>query len=129
MSEPAASHGHPSPYEQAKALASLGLTALEIKRKLMERGLDAESAGVLARTVGTQESELDIAAMAQEPLDPGGRGIPTDAVIGAIICLVGVVITVVTHAAAMERGGTYVIAYGAIIGGAIRVITGLSGRR
>ncbi len=47
--------------------------------------------------------------------------------IGGIICLVGIVITVVSYGAASgsSRGGRYVVAWGAILFGAIRFFKGL----
>ena len=48
-------------------------------------------------------------------------------VIGAILMTVGILITAGTYGSASESGGTYVIAYGPIVFGAIRIIRGLAG--
>jgi hypothetical protein len=48
-------------------------------------------------------------------------------VLGGIICAVGLIITVATYSAASEGGGSYVVAWGAIIFGAIRFFRGLAG--
>jgi hypothetical protein len=45
---------------------------------------------------------------------------------GGIICVVGIVITAGTYSAASGGGGSYVVAWGAIIFGAIRFFRGLS---
>jgi len=48
-------------------------------------------------------------------------------VIGGLICLVGIVVTVVSYSAASSssRGGSYVVAWGAILFGGIRFFKGL----
>lgn len=46
---------------------------------------------------------------------------------GALWCIGGIVITVVTYSAA-SGGGTYVVAWGAIIFGFIQFVKGLSNR-
>jgi len=48
-------------------------------------------------------------------------------IIGAILMTVGILITAATYGSASESGGTYIIAYGPIIFGAIRIIRGLAG--
>ena len=45
-------------------------------------------------------------------------------IIGALICIVGIVVTAVTYSAA-TGGGRYVVAWGAIIFGGFRFIRGL----
>lgn len=49
--------------------------------------------------------------------------------IGGLICIVGIVVTVVSYAMAAEGagGGRYVVAWGAVIFGAIRLIRGIVG--
>jgi hypothetical protein len=44
--------------------------------------------------------------------------------VGGIWCLVGVLITIITYAAAAD-GGTFVVAWGAILFGAIQFFKGL----
>ncbi len=48
-----------------------------------------------------------------------------DMLIGAVICIIGTVITVATLSAARSGGGTYVVAYGAILFGAFQFLRGL----
>jgi hypothetical protein len=45
--------------------------------------------------------------------------------LGLILLIVGIAITAVTHGQASRQGGTYVIAYGPMIWGAITMIRGL----
>jgi len=49
-----------------------------------------------------------------------------DIAFGAILLIVGIAITGITHNAASRDGGTYVIAYGPMIVGAIKILRGLS---
>jgi hypothetical protein len=45
---------------------------------------------------------------------------------GLVLLIVGILITAVTYDSASQQGGTYVIAYGPIVVGAIRLIRGLA---
>jgi hypothetical protein len=45
--------------------------------------------------------------------------------VGAIVCLLGIFFTVGTYTTAAESGGTYVVAYGAIVWGAMQFMRGL----
>ena len=45
--------------------------------------------------------------------------------IGAVVCVVGIVITAATYSAASSGGGHYVVAWGAIIFGAFQFLKGL----
>lgn len=49
-----------------------------------------------------------------------------DIAFGAILLIVGIAITGITHNAASRDGGTYVIAYGPMIVGAIKILRGLA---
>ena len=46
---------------------------------------------------------------------------------GILWCIGGTLVTAITYSAASERGGTYVIAYGAVVFGAIDFFRGLFG--
>jgi hypothetical protein len=48
-----------------------------------------------------------------------------DLVVGGLWFLGGIIVTVVTYSAASSGGGTYVVAYGAIIFGAVQFVRGL----
>lgn len=49
-----------------------------------------------------------------------------DLILGGIWCVGGIIVTAVSYSSASDGGGTYVVAYGAIIIGAIQFIRGLS---
>src|SRR5689334_17113521 len=53
-----------------------------------------------------------------------------DMLIGGVICLIGVVITVGSYsmASSSPKGGSYTIAWGAIVFGGIRFLKGMVGR-
>ncbi len=134
MSEPAAAvpPAEKSPYEQARSLAAAGLSTVEIKRRLVERGLDEESAGLLAQAVGPPPLKVDLGLedLREDASAPrsGWGALTSETMTGGFICLVGIGITVLTYAVAAESRGTYVIAYGAIIGGAVQFFRGLARR-
>lgn len=45
--------------------------------------------------------------------------------VGVLLLLVGIVVTAATYANASKSGGSYVVAYGAIIVGVIKIIRGV----
>jgi hypothetical protein len=49
-----------------------------------------------------------------------------DIVLGGLLLAGGIVVTWLTHDAASRGGGTYILAYGPIIGGIIKIVRGLS---
>jgi uncharacterized membrane protein len=49
-----------------------------------------------------------------------------DIVLGIILIVIGIAITVITHDHASQQGGTYIVAYGPIVFGAIRLFRGLA---
>jgi hypothetical protein len=121
-----------SPYDQAKELAERGLSAEDIKRRLMGRGLDADSAGVLAGTVGAQGTELDIASMTSTsgPRSSATRWNPENFVVGVLMCLGGVFFSMVSCSAQSGTGdgGKSWVEYGALIVAAACFVTGLARR-
>ncbi len=56
------------------------------------------------------------------PSERSGSG---DMALGAIICLVGIIITAASYSSA-SGGGTYVVAWGAIVFGAVRFFKGMA---
>lgn len=71
----------------------------------------------------TTDPDQVIAEAARAEQHASGSG---DLVFGAILLVVGIAITGITHDAASREGGTYVIAYGPMIVGAIKIIRGLA---
>jgi hypothetical protein len=49
-----------------------------------------------------------------------------DIVFGIILLVVGIAITAATYGSATRQGGTYIVAYGPIVVGAIKLIRGLA---
>lgn len=86
----------------------------EIKKGLMEKGLDDEQTSLIMQSV-THKVKESIKIYESETLT------------GGLICGVGLVITFVTYSAAIN-GGTYFIAWGAIIFGAVRLFKGMANR-
>lgn len=56
----------------------------------------------------------------------GGGGLNGDILFGIILIVIGVAITAITHESASREGGTYIVAYGPIIVGVIKLIRGLA---
>lgn len=53
-------------------------------------------------------------------------GVNGDIILGIILIVIGIAITVITHDHATKQGGTYVVAFGPIVVGVIRLIRGLA---
>jgi hypothetical protein len=53
-------------------------------------------------------------------------GVNGDIILGIILIVIGIAITAITHDHASKQGGTYVVAFGPIIVGVIRLFRGLA---
>lgn len=100
-------------YQHAADMMRQGKNRHKIIESLTQKGLDQESANVVVTNLENVRK--------QHAKSGAGR----DMAIGALICAVGVVITIVTYSAASAGGGRYVVAYGAIVVGAIQFLRGL----
>lgn len=87
-----------------------GTSNAEIVKGLMEKGLDEPHSALIVKTLESRAKEI-LAAHDKEIL------------YGGIICLVGLVVTIWTYTSTLN-GGTYFVAWGAIIFGAIRFFRG-----
>jgi hypothetical protein len=112
--EPAASTPEPSTeqivevvYRFAAELLGAGVAPDEVRRQLVAKGLDEETAAVVVARLA--------AARREEALRVGSRNM----LHGALWAVGGLVVTIVTMAAA-AGGGTYVVAWGAIVLGAVQ---------
>ena len=85
------------------------LSEEETKWRLVEKGLDEDSANIVVNNLTKQKKER-------------GR---KDMIFGALWCLGGIIVTAITYSSASESGGTYIIAWGAIVFGAIQFFKGL----
>lgn len=84
----------------------------ETKAALIENGLRAEDADVVIANLQNQYK--------QEKREAGNKNM----LYGALWCVGGLLVTILTYSAASD-GGTYVIAWGAVIFGAIQFFKGL----
>ncbi|MDB5311984.1 MAG: hypothetical protein JWO38_6186 [Gemmataceae bacterium] len=101
-------------------LARNGYPAEEIKRKLVESATDPESAREIVRNLGRRMSLGSDCPPANAPDD--GRS----EFYGGLWCVGGIVVTVGSFlAAATAGGGTYVVAWGAIVFGGIQFLRGM----
>lgn len=85
----------------------------EVKANLIEIGVDSESADTIISNLQAQ-----ISAVKKERANK-------DMIFGALWCIGGIIVTAVTYQAA-SGGGTYVVAWGAIIFGAVQFIKGVA---
>ena len=99
-------------YELAAEQMKNGASEQQIQSMLVEKGLDQESAATVVSNLTRIRSEA---------IREAGR---KNMVYGALWCIGGIVVTVVTYRAA-SSGGTYVVAWGAIVFGAIQFFRGL----
>lgn len=85
----------------------------EVKANLVEMGMDNESADTIINNLLAQ-----IEGVKKERANK-------DMIYGALWCIGGIIVTAVTYQAA-SGGGTYVVAWGAIIFGAVQFFKGLA---
>lgn len=115
----------PQPSQQEIARAVYGFAAdmmkkgvgrSAVEKALVEKGLTTETARSIVNNLFQMRSE----AIRQAAMK--------NMAIGAAICIIGIVVTVGTYSAASSSssGGSYVIAWGAIIFGAVRFFRGLT---
>ena len=84
----------------------------ETKAALIENGLRAEDADVVIANLQNQYK--------QEKREAGNKNM----LYGALWCVGGLLVTILTYSAASD-GGTYVVAWGAVIFGAIQFFKGM----
>ena len=99
-------------YEFAAGLMESGASEQEIQCALTDSGLDRESATIVASNLPRMWSEAIGAAAKREML------------YGALWCIGGTAVTVVTYSLA-SKGAPFIVAFGAIIFGAIQFFRGL----
>ena len=99
-------------YEFAAELMEGGASERQIQDALIENELDPESAVIVVSNLSRMRSEAIGAAGKKEML------------YGALWCIGGTAVTAVTYSLA-SKGGPFIIAFGAIIFGAIQFFRGL----
>jgi hypothetical protein len=100
-------------YRYAAELMKAGRPVAEIRLKLLEKGLNEESAVVVINSL--------VALRSRARVEAGRRNILR----GALWCVGGIVVTAGTYLLAAP-GETYIVAWGAIVFGAIQFIRGCS---
>ena len=106
-SEPSQEKVMEAVYKHAADLIKAGLSGPQIESQLVKEGLDQESASIVVQNLLMLRFEAGKKNM----------------LYGALWCMGGIIVTAVTYAAASE-GGTYVIAFGAIVFGVIQFFRG-----
>lgn len=106
-------------YAFAANLMSQGNSDANIRENLIVRkGLDPEVADIVVGNLTKHRSKIR----------PTTRDIAKrNMVIGGVVCAIGIAVTVATYMAA-SGGGTYVVAWGAIVFGGIQFFKGLAQR-
>lgn len=89
-----------------------GASSQQIQSMLVEKGIDQESAATVVSNLARMRSEAIREASKKNML------------YGALWCIGGIVVTAATYSAA-SGGGKYVVAWGAILFGAIQFFRGL----
>jgi hypothetical protein len=91
-----------------------GVAPAAIEKSLIERGLDAEGAAVVVSNLKEAKTKV---------LKGAGR---KNMLYGALWCIGGIAVTALSYqAAANAGGGSYVLAWGAILFGGIQFVRGL----
>ncbi|MDP6634437.1 MAG: hypothetical protein QGG42_06040 [Phycisphaerae bacterium] len=99
-------------YTYAAEQMKKGVSDRRVESMLVEEGLDQEAAAVVV---------ANLSRMRAEAVGEAGR---RNMLYGALWCIGGIVVTAATYSAA-SGGGTYVVAWGAIVFGAIQFFRGL----
>jgi hypothetical protein len=96
----------------AKDVLRQGMPPAAVDEVLRSQGFDAATASGIVQRANQTKNERSAA---------GKRRM----IMGAVVCVIGTVITVASYSAAEEGGGHYVVAWGAIVFGAIQFFRGL----
>lgn len=109
-------------HQQALKLMDDGLGPAQVEAELVAQGHSAEHARAVVDSLGDYASAQSEA----QAISGGGSGAgQMDLVVGALFLLGGLALTIITFAAA-SGGGTYVLAWGPMLYGIIRIVKGLA---
>jgi len=122
-----------SPEQQDDALLAYVLQCLEkgskpadVRKQLIAQGMSKEEANQVVQAVvnwrSQHYSKEGINVADPDSIHAAGK---RNMAIGGIICLIGIIVTVLTFSAASSGGGRFVVAWGAIVFGAIQFFRGL----
>ncbi len=112
-------------YKYAAALLREGKSRSEVEDALVAKGIERSTASVVVDKILSSRAEASPSvSLAAARSEEGSRNM----MIGGLICVVGIIITVVSYSSASSGsgGGRYVVAWGAILWGGIRFFRGLS---
>ena len=108
-------------FKKAAELKNQGMPAFAIKAKiastLVEKGIDGGRASVIANS-------LPVGGVGHEAIDSSKNGM-NRMVFGGLLCIGGILLTMITHSMAGSTG-YYIVATGPIIWGAVMFIKGYS---
>jgi hypothetical protein len=90
-----------------------GVSPEMVEQRLVAHGLPAEAAATVVNGLVEARSNAHKKA--------GQRNM----LIGGLVCVVGLIVTIVTYSNAVAGGGTYVVAWGAILFGAVQFFQGI----
>jgi hypothetical protein len=96
----------------AKDVLRQGMPRAAVEEVLRSWGFDAAAASAIVERANQLKDERRVA---------GRRHM----IMGAVVCVIGIVVTAVSYSAAEGGGGSYVVAWGAIVFGAIQFFRGL----
>tara|TARA_B100000609_G_C17140062_1_gene395040 strand:- start:472 stop:840 length:369 start_codon:yes stop_codon:yes gene_type:complete len=99
-------------YEFAIEQMKNGASPAQIREMLIEKGLEPEAAAIVVSNLASARTQA---------IQGAGK---KDMLFGALWCVGGIVVTVGTMSTA-SGGGTYVVAWGAILFGGIQFVRGL----
>ncbi len=100
-------------YTYAAEQMQNGQSDLQIETSLTQQGLDQETAATVVRNLHEARSQVASSAGAK------------NMAFGALWCIGGIAVTAFTYSAASEGGGSYVVAWGAILFGGIQFFRGM----
>jgi len=96
----------------AKDVLRQGMPRAAVEEVLRTQGFDAAAASAIVEQANRTKDERRVA----------GR---KHMIMGAVVCAIGITVTVASYSSAEEGGGSYVVAWGAIVFGAIQFFRGL----
>jgi hypothetical protein len=99
-------------FSYAKDVLRQGMPREKVEEVLRAQGFDPATASAIVQQADGMKNERRVA---------GRRHM----IVGGIVCAVGITVTAVTYSAASDGGGNYVVAWGAIVFGAIQFFRGL----
>lgn len=109
-------------HQQALKLIEDGLSPADVERELVAQGTaPAQARDVVASLADYAQAQSYAQAQAGGGSGAGGA----DVVVGALFLFGGLILTLITFAAA-SGGGTYVLAWGPMLYGGLRLVKGLS---